>query len=183
MAYLKADYGYFGKLPSFGDFISSNLSLEFITIWDTWLKSILIDVEGANKSKAFPPEEGILFFCSAGVLSKDAWSGILLPSYDSIARVYPMTIVANIENYNFADLNTDGFEEMGCQFSQALGDLSKELWESSVLSLSKLPGEPQRRPLFGKNRTYSLWRRAKKGSRLVRFDNKYLPEFAHLSQI
>jgi len=33
--------GYFGKIPSKGDFITNSLTMEFTDPWDVWLREVL----------------------------------------------------------------------------------------------------------------------------------------------
>jgi type VI secretion system protein ImpM len=69
--------GFYGKLPSTGDFVARNLPAAFTARWDRWLARHL-----GGLSPGAPP----LFFRHAG------FSGVVLPSRDSAGRRFPLTI-------------------------------------------------------------------------------------------
>jgi len=87
--------GYFGKVPSHGDFISNGLPRSFIDPWDTWLQESIsysrmqLDDNWLNYYLTSPIYRFVL---SPGICGEQAWLGILMPSVDRIGRYYPMTL-------------------------------------------------------------------------------------------
>lgn len=89
--------GWYGKLPSLGDFASRRLPPSFIQPWDDWLAS------GLHYSKCLLQADWLdiyltagvwRFVLGAGVLDANAYAGILLPSVDRVGRYFPLTIAS-----------------------------------------------------------------------------------------
>lgn len=92
--------GWYGKLPSLGDFASRRLAHELIEPWDAWLAE-----EIGELRTQYPDEwlQGYLdsptwrFVLGAGLLGPQQvapLAGILMPSVDRVGRYFPLTIVA-----------------------------------------------------------------------------------------
>jgi type VI secretion system protein ImpM len=92
--------GFYGKLPSHGDFLQRGVSDDFINHWDAWLQ------DGMARSRSELGEEAWLevfltsplwrFALASGVVGGPVWAGILLPSVDRVGRYFPLTIVAEL---------------------------------------------------------------------------------------
>jgi len=92
--------GFYGKLPSHGDFLQRGVSDEFVNHWDAWLQ------EGMARSRSELGEAAWLevfltsplwrFALASGVVGGPVWAGILLPSVDRVGRYFPLTIVAEL---------------------------------------------------------------------------------------
>ena len=92
--------GWYGKLPSLGDFASRRLDPDFIDPWDTWLAQGLADWQArapgswldrylAGPSWRFVLMPGTL----PGPRGDSAWTGVLMPSVDRVGRYFPLTLV------------------------------------------------------------------------------------------
>jgi type VI secretion system protein ImpM len=89
--------GWYGKLPSLGDFASRRLSPLFVEPWDRWLARSLaswrendpawLDSYLASPSLRFALGAGVPFEQSPG------YAGILMPSVDRVGRYFPLTVV------------------------------------------------------------------------------------------
>jgi len=87
--------GYFGKIPSKGDFITNSLSMEFTDPWDVWLREVLANSKsmlGENWMELYLTAPVYQFSLSSGVCGNPTWLGVLMPSVDSVGRYFPMTI-------------------------------------------------------------------------------------------
>ncbi len=87
--------GYYGKLPTHGDFVSRGLPKSFIDPWDTWLQEAVISSReklGDNWLNCYLTGPIYRFVLSPGVCGQNSWLGIMMPSVDKIGRYYPMTI-------------------------------------------------------------------------------------------
>lgn len=98
--------GFYGKLPSHGDFIWNSTDAEFVTPWDEFLQKSLLRFQERN------PENWLdIYLCSpiwrfmiAGEsLGSNAWVGIVMPSVDTVGRYFPFTIVSPLPS-QFATL-------------------------------------------------------------------------------
>ena len=95
--------GWYGKLPTLGDFASRRLEADFIEPWDLWLADAM-QVHRQSLGDAWveayldsPPWR---FLLSPGVLPRvdpaRVFAGVLLPSVDRVGRYFPLTIAASL---------------------------------------------------------------------------------------
>ncbi len=94
--------GWFGKLPSLGDFASRRLDPAFIECWDDWL------AQGLQTLRQQQPDAWLDAYLQApswcfllmpgslpgalGPLGRLAWAGVLMPSVDRVGRYFPFTL-------------------------------------------------------------------------------------------
>jgi type VI secretion system protein ImpM len=94
--------GWYGKLPSLGDFASRRLEGDFIPVWDAWLQEVLqatrnISSEGWLDSYLTMPIWR--FVLLPGLIGSNGWAGVLMPSVDRVGRQFPLTLVAALSSY------------------------------------------------------------------------------------
>ena len=93
--------GWYGKLPTLGDFASRRLPPSFVEPWDDWLARGLAAwrehspdgwLEGylASPSWRFVLMPGVLG--GAAPAGSTAWAGVLMPSVDRVGRYFPLTL-------------------------------------------------------------------------------------------
>jgi len=94
--------GWYGKLPSLGDFASRRLEGEFIPAWDAWLQTVL------SATRSMLGEEWLdtyltmpiwRFVLMPGLIGTNGWAGVLMPSVDRVGRQFPLTLVATLPSY------------------------------------------------------------------------------------
>jgi type VI secretion system protein ImpM len=88
--------GWFGKLPSLGDFASRRLPAAFVHGWDEWLQLGLASAREAL-GEHWLDDAGLgprRFWVGAGVLGAAGWAGLITPSRDRVGRRFPLTIAA-----------------------------------------------------------------------------------------
>lgn len=101
--------GWYGKIPSLGDFISRRLPSNFIDNWDNWLqKAIAMSREQLGEQwldiyLTSPIWRFILMPDTCN--NKKIWTGILMPSIDKVGRHFPLTFATEIEPYPNAFLS------------------------------------------------------------------------------
>jgi type VI secretion system protein ImpM len=79
--------GFFGKLPSTGDFVSRGLPEAFRRHWDAWITRTVAPLQ--RDGVAFP-DGGLRFrLVSGGRLA----AGVILPSQDSAGRLFPLSLL------------------------------------------------------------------------------------------
>ncbi|NTS75635.1 type VI secretion system-associated protein TagF [Catenovulum sp. SM1970] len=92
--------GFFGKLPSFGDFIYRNVAPELIQFFDNWLKQSL-DVSmfqlGEHWHARYLHSPIWCFSFQAGVASPNAVTGLMMQSVDKAGRCYPFIVLCEAE--------------------------------------------------------------------------------------
>ena len=87
--------GFYGKLPSEGDFITRRLPWEFTSAWDDWLQ------HGMQASRVALGEGWLALYLSApiwrfqvapGVCGPIGWRGLFFASVDRVGRYFPLTL-------------------------------------------------------------------------------------------
>ncbi|OLP42538.1 type VI secretion system-associated protein TagF [Rhizobium oryziradicis] len=96
--------GFFGKLPSHGDFISEGLERDTITVLDAWIRGGLHACEqefGAHWPKIFAASPPWRFIVEKGVWGDATYAGVMLPSKDRVGRSFPLLIVAQLHEFAY----------------------------------------------------------------------------------
>ena len=90
-----AGCGFYGKVPSEGDFVTRRLPWEFTAAWDDWLQ------QGMQASRAALGERWLECYLSApiwrfhvapGVCGPMGWRGLFFASVDRVGRYFPLTL-------------------------------------------------------------------------------------------
>lgn len=92
--------GFFGKLPSRGDFVQSQLPTDFVSAWDSWLQHIIVCSQnglGDSWLETYLAMPIWHFALSAGVCGKAPVCGVLLTSVDSAGRYFPVTLAVSFD--------------------------------------------------------------------------------------
>lgn len=88
--------GFYGKLPSHGDFVCRSVGSAFIDRWDAWLQASVAQSHtdlGGSWLDLFLTSPVWRFALEGGVVGANAFAGILMPSVDRVGRYFPLTIV------------------------------------------------------------------------------------------
>jgi type VI secretion system protein ImpM len=89
--------GFWGKLPSRGDFLGVGLSKAFVNAWDAWVSASLAASQaamGEDWQPAWMEAPVWCFRASAGYFGADPVSGLWMPSVDRAGRMFPLLIAA-----------------------------------------------------------------------------------------
>ncbi len=87
--------GYYGKIPSKGDFISKSLPRSFTDPWDAWLREVLAHSKselGEDWMELYLTAPLYHYVLAPGICGNQTWLGVMMPSVDSVGRYFPMTI-------------------------------------------------------------------------------------------
>jgi type VI secretion system protein ImpM len=96
---LRQDVGFYGKLPSHGDFLVRRVLDAFLGAWDPWLQEGLAAVRQALGNRwldVYLTSPVWRYVCAAGACGPDPVAGIMAPSVDKVGRYFPFTIVAGL---------------------------------------------------------------------------------------
>ena len=92
--------GWYGKLPTLGDFAQRRMDAGFLAAWDAWLAAGLLDLQrrlGAGWLDAYLASPSWRFVLAPGALpgapGTQAWAGVLMPSVDRVGRYFPFSLV------------------------------------------------------------------------------------------
>lgn len=140
--------GWYGKLPTLGDFASRRLEDDFITPWDAWL------AEGIAALQAQAGEAWLdhylaspvwRFVLMPGALSPDtAMAGVLMPSVDRVGRYFPLTLAAPFRAMPATGPETEALLTWLHQLDDTAADALHDDWTVAQLEaeLERLP-QPQ----------------------------------------
>jgi len=132
------EIGYYGKLPTYGDFIQKRLPQDFINVWHQWLQT------GMLAAREREPENWLSYYLncptwcfvlSAGVCGEQAVAGVTIPSVDRVGRYFNFTLACMLphgaEPASFAALNPPWFTSLR---DLALAALDEEMEQPAIES-------------------------------------------------
>jgi type VI secretion system protein ImpM len=91
--------GFYGKLPSHGDFLRRRISDAFVDRWDAWLRDCVAASRaelGAGWLDVYLTSPAWRFVCGPGACGPAGVIGLLAPSVDSVGRYFPLTIAVEL---------------------------------------------------------------------------------------
>ena len=89
--------GWYGKIPGTGDFIARRMPASFSEAWDRWLQAAIAGSRerlGARWRDSFLSMPIWRFVLSPGMLTPNAWGGIMVPSVDAVGRYFPLAVAS-----------------------------------------------------------------------------------------
>jgi type VI secretion system protein ImpM len=129
-----ASVGFFGKLPSNGDFLQRRVPQAFLDVWDPWLQEC-VHVSRETLQEAWLPayltSPVWRFVLPEAICGSGAYAGILAPSVDRVGRYFPMTIVTQLDvdanPLDFAMQRGSWFDALESLLVTALGESEVDL--------------------------------------------------------
>ena len=97
MADTIGETGFYGKIPSQGDFVVRRLRNEFVQQWDAWLQQWIgfsREALGAEWQQLYQDAPVWRFLLAPGTCGDNAWAGLFQPSVDRVGRYFPLTVAA-----------------------------------------------------------------------------------------
>jgi type VI secretion system protein ImpM len=91
--------GFYGKLPSHGDFLRRRVSDPFVDAWDGWLRECLTASRTALGDRwlnVYLTSPAWRFVCGAGACGSAPVIGVAAPSVDQVGRYFPLTLIAEL---------------------------------------------------------------------------------------
>ena len=92
--------GFYGKLPSHGDFVSRRLPRSFLDVWDHWLQQSVAESKarlGSAWLDAYLNSPIWRFALMPGICGDRAHLGLMMPSIDRVGRYFPLTVAAPLQ--------------------------------------------------------------------------------------
>jgi type VI secretion system protein ImpM len=87
--------GFYGKIPSEGDFVTRRLPWEFTSVWDEWLQQGMQasrEALGARWLELYLSAPIWRFQVAPGVCGPIGWRGLFFASVDRVGRYFPLTL-------------------------------------------------------------------------------------------
>ncbi|SAK89924.1 hypothetical protein AWB80_06350 [Caballeronia pedi] len=94
--------GWYGKLPSLGDFAARRLSDAFVAPWDAWLAQRVAETQHALGDawlSLYLTCPVWRFFAMPGAIAPTlgtCWTGVVMASVDRVGRHFPLTVAASL---------------------------------------------------------------------------------------
>jgi type VI secretion system ImpM family protein len=91
--------GFYGKLPSHGDFLRRRVADAFVGVWDGWLQECIAASRSALGERwldVYLTSPAWRFACAAGACGPAPVAGVMVPSVDRVGRYFPLTIVVQL---------------------------------------------------------------------------------------
>ncbi|MFV0386293.1 type VI secretion system-associated protein TagF [Paracoccus sp. (in: a-proteobacteria)] len=175
--------GYFGKVPTQGDFVTRGFRPALADRFDGWLRQCVRESQtrmGRDWLQAFLVAPVWRMAISPGLFGPDAIIGVMMPSVDRAGRYFPLVIAASIPDTRLgaaelAGMTTwyDAAEEMALSTLDADFSLN---WFDSQITAMQIPASML--PNAGEQaETGSLWWTGHYGGRHVSLDHMPQPEF------
>ena len=90
-------FGFYGKLPSQGDFVGRRLPWEFNEAWDQWMQEGVRTAReqlGAGWLRAYLSAPVWRFRLGPGLIGDSGWVGLWFASVDRVGRHFPLVIAS-----------------------------------------------------------------------------------------
>lgn len=148
--------GYFGKIPSHGDFVSRGLPPALVEAWDAWLQGCMLESQrqlGEQWLAQYLTSPVWRFAISPGILGPDGLGGVMMPSVDRVGRYFPLMIAAT-----GAPPLLDWFQQQAAWYD-AVDDLARMgLEDGFTLARFDAAAEPAPMPLAPAAPVNGMWR-------------------------
>lgn len=139
--------GFYGKLPSQGDFVSRRLPWEFTSGWDEWLQVGLFEAKqqlGDGWLERYLTSPVWRFQLAPGVLGVTGWMGLWFPSVDRVGRHFPLTLAVRLPSHQVRRYTVLEFESTLLDWEDAAlraldPKLGFEAWDVMIQSLPEPP--------------------------------------------
>jgi type VI secretion system protein ImpM len=162
-----ASVGFFGKLPSHGDFIERRVTSAFRDLWDDWMQRCMVESQrelGGRWLDCYLTSPMWRFFLCDGVVGAASYAGVLLPSVDRVGRYFPLTIVVELPvelpALEFSRIAQEWFGEVEQLCADALQNPEFDLGNfdaALVASAQKLSGVDRLSPVRAFPATSNQW--------------------------
>ena len=126
--------GFFGKLPSHGDFINRRVSRGFLEHWDDWMQNAVASSKatlGDDWLDIYLTSPLWNFVLQPGICGKRGYAGVLMPSVDRVGRYFPLAIIVPVPG----SLSSLQLASIGGEWFARAGDLAVSALQDEEFSL------------------------------------------------
>ncbi|MGU3494333.1 type VI secretion system-associated protein TagF [Xanthobacteraceae bacterium A53D] len=174
--------GFFGKLPSQGDFVARRFDLAVRQCFDDWLGRGLAyqqAVRGPRWEADFRAMPRWRFVLAPGVAGPDTVAGVMAPSADRVGRCFPLVAASRLPPHVAPERLLNGLEDWFAALEAALGQAAHADPARLDMALSSVPPllphgavAPEDRHAAGR----TFWWAKDVGGRPLRFFAEGLPD-------
>jgi len=132
--------GYYGKIPSRGDFVGHGLEAATRDAMDSWCQTVLPASQqhlGVGWTPAWMEAPIWRFRVRAGLFGRDAVAGLWLPSTDRAGRLFPLILSAVGRGVDRCGALLDRLEEIGLEALEH--DLTPEQMAAALAVVDATP--------------------------------------------
>jgi type VI secretion system protein ImpM len=137
-----ATIGWYGKLPSHGDFLQRRVPEQFLMVWDDWLQRCIAHTReqlGSAWQQTYLTSPLWRFFLCDGVIGAASFAGVMLPSVDKVGRYFPLTIFTQLPS----DLPPMAIAMQGRDWLRAIETIALSALENEHLLLADFDADIQ----------------------------------------
>ncbi len=142
-------FGFYGKLPSQGDFVGRRLPWEFNEAWDAWMQEGVRTAReqlGAGWLNAYLSAPVWRFRLAPGLIGDTGWVGLWFASVDRVGRHFPLVVAApcpaGTGAARLVQAVDEAWQKLEDQALMALDPrLSLEQFDAMVLTLALPPAD------------------------------------------
>lgn len=125
------ELGFYGKLPTYGDFIQKRLPQDFINPWHEWLQA------GMLAARENEPENWLTYYLNcpawcfvldAGICGSQPVAGVTIPSVDKVGRYFNFTMASILPE----ETEPASFASSHCQWLMGIKDLALEILDEDM---------------------------------------------------
>jgi type VI secretion system protein ImpM len=116
---IQNEFGYFGKLPIWGDFVHQRLPQDFANGWHRWLQESMASARealGESFLTYYLNCPAWKFMMAPGVCGEQAVVGLTIPSVDRVGRYFNFTLATVLSSATnpctYVSQNKDGMAEL-----------------------------------------------------------------------
>ena len=98
-ATIPVEVGFYGKLPSHGDFLRRRVPDAFVAVWDRWLQECLLASRTSLADRwldVYLTSPAWRFVSAPGALGPQGIIGLMVPSVDRVGRYFHLTFAATL---------------------------------------------------------------------------------------
>jgi type VI secretion system protein ImpM len=126
-----SELGFYGKLPTYGDFIQKRLPQDFINPWHEWLQANMLAVrekEPENWLTYYLNCPAWCFVLSGGICGSQPIAGVTIPSVDRVGRYFNFTIASILPE----ETEPASFASSQCPWLMNIKDLALEILDEDM---------------------------------------------------